>query len=220
MLSPEWGHEGICYQCQQSNPNSKAKLADPVDITGNDIYVQLFERFFPIQFIQDVILPSSNKKLKQQLTYGELQWLGLWILMSTRDGSDRCSFWSSKKIDMFDGSGFHLTELMSRNHFKAILRALSYVDHDPPVLLDHFWEFQQLIDAWNQNMAENFLPSWINVIDESMSKWVNEYTCPGFMFVPRKPWPFGNKFHDAGCADSDIIWQVKLSEWSLASAHL
>ena len=30
VLSPEWGHEGICYQHQQSNPNTKAKLADPV----------------------------------------------------------------------------------------------------------------------------------------------------------------------------------------------
>ena len=30
------------------------------------------------------------------------------------------------------------------------------------------------------------------------------------MFVPRKPWPFGNEYHDAGCADSDIIWAVEL----------
>ena len=95
VLSPEWGHEGICYQCQQSNPSSKDKLADLVNVTWNDIYVQLFERLFPIQFVQDVILPSSNKTLKHQLTYGEfLRWLGLWILMSTRDGSDRHSFWS------------------------------------------------------------------------------------------------------------------------------
>ena len=61
VLSPEWGHEGICYRHRQSNPNSKAKLADPVDITWNDIYVQLFERLFPIHFTQDMILPSSNK---------------------------------------------------------------------------------------------------------------------------------------------------------------
>ena len=34
---------------------------------------------------------------------------------------------------------------------------------------------------------------------------VNEFTCPGFTYVPRKPWPFGNEYHDAGCADCDII---------------
>ena len=61
-------------------------------------------------------------------------------------------------------------------------------------------------------MAENFLPSWINVIDESMSKWVNEYTCPGFMFVPREPWPFRKEFHDAGCADSGIIYLTSQTE--------
>ena len=77
-----------------------------------------------------------------------------------------------------------------------------------------------MIDTWNQNMAENFLPFWINVIDESMCKWVNEYTCRGFMLVPRKPWPFGNEYHDAGCAESDIIWQVELREGKDHLQHL
>ena len=168
-----------------------------------------------------MILPSTNKQLKQQLTYGEfLQWLGLWILMLTRVGSDQHSFWTLEKIDMFDSSGFHLTELMSTNCFEATLTALSYVDHDPPVLLDCFWGVQWLIDAWNQNLAENFLPAWINVIDESISKSPNEYTFPGFMFVPRKAWPFGNKYHDDGCAESDIIWQVKLREGKDHPQHL
>ena len=52
----------------------------------------------------------------------------------------------------------------------------------------------------------------MNCIDESMSKWVNEYTCPGFMFVPCKPWSFGNEYHDTGCAESDIIWSLELWE--------
>ena len=121
---------------------------------------------------------------------------------------------------MCDGSGFRLTELMNRNCFEATLITLSYVDQDPPVVLDCFWEVRWLIDAWNQNMAENFLPSWINVIDESMSKWVNEYTCPGCMIVPRKPWPIGNEYHDAGCAESDIIWQVELREGKDHLQHL
>ena len=32
------------------------------------------------------------------------------------------------------------------------------------------------------------------------------------MFVPQKLWPFGNEYHDAGCADSDIIWSLELHE--------
>ena len=69
-----------------------------------------------------------------------------------------------------------------------------------------------MLDCWNKNMAKMLLPSWMNCIDESMSKWVNEYTCPGFMFVPCKPWSFGNEYHDAGCAESDIIWSLELWE--------
>ena len=63
-----------------------------------------------------------------------------------------------------------------------------------------------MLRMWNENMGTNFLPSSINCIDESMSKWINEYTCPGFMYVPRKNWKFGNEYHDTGCADSNIIW--------------
>ena len=69
-----------------------------------------------------------------------------------------------------------------------------------------------MLDCWNKNMTTNFSPSWINCINESMSKWENEYSCPGFMFVPRKPWPFGNEYHNAGCAESDIIWLLDLRE--------
>ena len=44
--------------------------------------------------------------------YGEfLVWIGLWILMSTVDGADEHSFWSSQEIDPFDGMPFHLTRV-------------------------------------------------------------------------------------------------------------
>ena len=92
------------------------------------------------------------------------------------------------------------------------MSAIKYTKENPPAFVDCFWEVRELIDAWNESMSKNFSPSWINTIDESISKWINEFTCPGFMYVPRKPWPFGNGYHDAGCADSDIIWQVDLRE--------
>ena len=55
-----------------------------------------------------------------------------------------------------------------------------------------------MLHMWNKHMGANFSLSWINCIDKSMSKWVNEFSCPGFMFVPQKPWPFGNEYHDGG----------------------
>ena len=32
------------------------------------------------------------------------------------------------------------------------------------------------------------------------------------MFVLQKPWPFGNEYDNAGCADSDNIWALELHE--------
>ena len=113
---------------------------------------------------------------------------------------------------MYEGAPFRLQQYMSRTHFEAILSAIKYTKENPPAFVDHFWEVCKLIDAWNESMSKNFSPSWINTIDESISKWINEFTCPGFMYVPCKPWPFGNEYYDAGCADSDIIWQVDLRE--------
>ena len=44
-------------------------------------------------------------------------------------------------------------------------------------------------------MVENFVPGYVNCLDESMSVWTNKLTCPGYMFVPCKSWLFGNKYH-------------------------
>ena len=110
------------------------------------------------------------------------------------------------------GAPFQLQQYMSRMRFEAILSAIKYTKENSLAFVDCFWEVCKLIDAWNESMLKNFSPSWINTIDESISKWINEFTCPGFMYVPRKPWPFGNEYHDASCADSDIIWQVDLRE--------
>ena len=64
-----------------------------VNTTRDDINLQLFEQLFPLKYIEDVILVKTNKVLDQQpVTYGELlDWIGLWVLILTVDGSD-CQF--------------------------------------------------------------------------------------------------------------------------------
>ena len=99
---------------------------------------------------------------------------------------------------------------MSRKRFDAILSALSFTDETPPTYLDKFWEIQQMVEAWGLNMVENFVPGYVNCLDESMSVWTNKFTCPGFMFVPRKPWPFGNEYHTVCCCTSGIMWGIDL----------
>ena len=132
--------------------------------------------------------------------------------MSTVDGSDHRSFWSNKHVNIFEGAPFRLNNFMTRNRFEKILNNITYTNHEPPAFRDRFWEIRQMVDEWNANMDINFSPSWKNCLDESMSKWLNEYTCPGFIFVHRKPWPFGNGWHDIGCAVTNVIWQLEIRE--------
>ena len=44
-------------------------------------------------------------------------------------------------------------------------------------------------------MRDNFAPGWVSRLNKLMSKWVNELTCTGHMYVPRKLCPLGNKYH-------------------------
>ena len=69
-----------------------------------------------------------------------------------------------------------------------------------------------MIDAWGSNMNNAFAPGYMNCLDESMSMWTNKFTCPGFMFVPCKPWPFGNEYHMVCCCLSGIMWGIDLVE--------
>jgi hypothetical protein len=70
-----------------------------------------------------------------------------------------------------------------------------------------------MIEMFNQYYAENYHPSWLNCLNESMSSWLNKF-CPGFMCVPWKPHPFGNEYHLIADGDEGkpIMWRVKVME--------
>lgn len=179
-------------------------------------YITLFLRFFPKQLVNLVVI-ETNKKLQQdskaELTYGEfLLFLGLQLFMSTLNGYSRNEFWSSSPISLANGSPFRLNEFMSRNRFNDIIDALSFTDEKAPTYRDKFWEVRKMISLWNENMADVFIPSWITCLDESMSIWCNRWTCPGWVFCPRKPHAFGNEYHDIACGMSNILFRILMVE--------
>jgi len=215
IMSDTWGHSGICPRKAPpiSGQKERAKmLKSKFDSPFDRTLLEFFEAFFPVEFVEDVILPATNDNLKMQLTYGEfLRWIGLWFLIATTSGHNRHDFWSINEIDRFSGAPFWLNDLMSRDRFDDILKALTY-NSSKPVYKDKFWEVRPMLEAWNDNMAEQFQPSWISCLDESMSKWMNQFTCPGYIFCPRKPWPFGNEYHTIACGESRICWRTEIVE--------
>ena len=140
--------------------------------------------------------------------------------MATINGPGCQEFWSLGEIDWSAGALMRLGTYMSRKRFDAILQALSITSHDPPASRDHFWEICEILKAWNENMTEQFTPSWVSCLDESMSTWTNKYSCPGWMFVPCKPWPFGNEYHTVCCSLSGILWQMEIVEGKDAPSQI
>ena len=137
----------------------------------------------------EIIIDKVNEKIEgEKLSYGEfLQWIGVWILISTVDGTDHHSFWLTKAVDPFKDAPFRVTLFISHCHFENILINLGYTKNAPPPFCDHFWEVREMLSLWNKYMGTQFSSTWINCVNESMPKWVNEYTCPGFMYIPHKP---------------------------------
>ena len=138
--------------------------------------------------------------------------LGLWFFMATLSGYSRRHYWSVMEIHPFDGAPYRFHAYMSLSRFEAILRNLGYTNVEKPKFVDKFWEVRQMIEQWNVHMREIFSPSWVSCLDESMSIWFSKWTCPGWMFVPRKPHPYGNEYHSIGCGLSGILYQIELVE--------
>ena len=176
--------------------------------------MQLFELLFMKDYVEDVILCNINANIVgSRVTYGEfLRWIGIWFLMATVIGPRREAFFSLKPIDPFLGAPFRVNEYMSKKRFEKILAAIRYNDTAPPAYKDQFWVVRELIHTWNLNMSEQFGPGWVNCLDESMSPWTSKYTCPGHVFLPRKPWPLGNEYHSICCCQSGIMYAVEIVE--------
>ncbi|KAL7503417.1 hypothetical protein ACHAXN_001218 [Cyclotella atomus] len=89
-------------------------------------------------------------------------------------------WWSSKDIGQFNCAPFRLNSVMSYSQFNAIDRAIRYTNHLPPTTFDDkFHDVRQMIDAFNDHYEENYTPSWLNCLDESMNTWLNNEVATG-----------------------------------------
>lgn len=220
----EWGHNGLCYRKVTEARDCRASLKKYCTDEVKFSKLQYFEMMIPKQFIVDVMLVSMNQKIQpgaDPISYGEfLKFLGLRFLMATVQGPQYREYWSEKPISMFVGAPFRIFDFMSRARFDIIVKALRYTNEEPPDQIDRFWEVRSLLKAWNSNMETNFSPSWISCLDESLSKWIQRCTCPGWVFCPRKPWPFGNEYHTIACGDSGILFFMEIVEGKDHPRHI
>ena len=69
-----------------------------------------------------------------------------------------------------------------------------------------------MIKSFNEHMKEVFILSWISCLDESMLVWTSKWTCPGWVYVPRKLQSYGNEYHTIALGESGILYGIKLVE--------
>ena len=101
---------------------------------------------------------------------------------------------------------------MSKTRFNSILSQLKLYTTPFPKFKDVFHQIRELVEAWNANMLLVFIVGWLCCLDESMSKWLSMFACPGFVFCPQKPCPYGNKWHTIVCVLTSIIFFIELVE--------
>ena len=168
---------------------------------------------FPRKFLENIIILETNNHLDKRLPLGEfLRWIGTFFFLSTFSRFIKISFWPNREVSREDGAPYRFHDLMNRSWFEDILLAIQYTDKEPPLYWDCFWEVWQMINAWNENMVENFSPSWVSCLDNSMFIWFKKFTCPGWIFCFRKPHLFGNDCHSICCRLSGIMYSIESRE--------
>jgi hypothetical protein len=209
----EWGSTGVDHRRAAGHDRfERATLISAIN--GNDSRISIFLLFLPRLYITTVLIPATNLHLPGvPITLGELLvFLGLWLLMATTLGASRNDFWDATPPSAWTKAPFRLHDYMSQNRFEQILEALTYTDKAPPTYRDKFHQVRQLLAAFSANMNEVFMASWVSSVDQSISIWTSQWTCPGFMFVPRKPHPMGNEYHSICCGESGIMYDIELVE--------
>ena len=167
---------------------------------------------FPEDYLAELLIIDTKKGLSLPMDIQEfIKWVGCWLYMECWVGIESARDWCSTTTQsMAKGAPFRINHIMSCNRFDSILSANSFTNTE----LTHEYGFLnmcQLEEAWNENMAQQFFPSWINVLDDSMMEWFNKWV-PGFMCVGRNPHLFGNEWNTICCALTYILWRAQIVE--------
>ena len=131
------------------------------------------------------------------------------------DGWNVNQLWSYTNIPRDqeeDPCPYNFKAFMSKRCFLSINRCLTFTDILRPAFVDKFWLVLQMITSWNDHMTGIFLCAWVIFLNKSMTIWHNKWMCPGWVFCPCKPHPFGNKYHTACCALLNIMFAIELVE--------
>ena len=90
---------------------------------------------------------------------------------------------------------------------------MRFTNKPSPSFLDRFHDVWQMINNFNEHYLENYTPSWLSCINESMNSFLDKF-CPGFMSVLRKSHPLGNEYHIIADGDEgySMMYRIKIQD--------
>ena len=208
----DWGSVHICNRSVDITRNRRPNLQERP--SGNDLG-RWFLYLFPMEYVRQELLPATNENIgSRELSEGEfLRYLGIWMLLSTVGSSvPKSDFWSKEEPNPFIGAPFRLRPYMPYYRWREITKALRYTTKEKPRYNDKVFEVRSMLHAFNDLMDSIFTSGSIVCLDESMSPWTSMYTCPAFVYCPRKPHPRGNEYHTIADGECGIMFRIELVE--------
>ncbi len=182
--------------------------------------------FPPEQLHQMVILTNEQMYLKspplKPISQGELlKFFGVCILATRFEFLNRHDLWSTTSLSKYEPAyKFGLTR-MSRNRFDQIwsnLRFSSQPREKPDYMSSEQYRWRLVDDfvtRFNLYRANNFSPSDLICVDESISRWYGQggywinIGLPQYVAIDRKP-ENGCEIQNAACGRSGIMMQLKI----------
>jgi hypothetical protein len=213
-----WNWDGQCQRKLVKETREKPSFHDGWMPTGRTKILDDFCKFFPIKWFVDVVVAGTSRNLEEAgepgTDNGEMYtYVGCKLLMATVVGFSQRQFFSAAEFDEeFNPCPYRLAKFMAARRVELIDQHICFTDVQPPAFVDKFWEIRQMFRAWVENMRSFFIASWCTVLDESMSIWTSKYTCPGWVFCPRKPHDKGNEHHTICCSLSGILFDMEMVE--------
>lgn len=180
--------------------------------------LEVFDLCFPLDYLETHVLPATNNAGKalspntwRDLSIQELHcFIGLQLLFTCHKHGEKEAFFSPKPPQLWEPHLRITPDIMTIHRYREISRAFRISDDFDKK--DKFGAIRDLIACWNEHMRAEYCPSWLNCLDESMVQWENEATCPGSMYIERKPTPRGNEYHTIADAETKILFCVELVE--------
>lgn len=183
-----------------------------------------FMTMFPSTHLQDMQKLTTEKLLKEGTsgtTVSEiLRFFGVLILMTRFEFSRKQDLWRTTRHNKYLPAPCFGDTGMSKNRFFDIMRCIRF-SHQPSENVGmssakYRWTLvQDFVDAINNHRRNNFRPSELICVDESISRWYGlggnwiEIGLPQYVAIDRKP-ESGCEIQDASCGRSGIMMRLEL----------